>query len=238
MKGLSILCAPFGKLYYKGGGNSAKLHYGTPASLSGLYIPEFCEAMALRPAATIPYASGQRIMLTSFTQFKINHGSHIKAIPTYPPNQPLTGARVYSLLNLTTSIPDTVMRSCFKKTIGDMGPKRLNQCCNMVGDLFMYLVTELVPGDRDPVTTLKMLTTHVSNRTVSAAEAINKYAAVLSSPVTLQLVSTYNELAAIEDKDGQKKVLSLLAGGGARPFLPYPQLAQLPFKPKVSMFPI
>ena len=116
------------------GPTSKKLNRGC-LIISGLHIDEIYEAMELRPSATVNITqSGQRT-LTSFKQFQSKQSSHLLTIPSHLPQQPMTGATFYSLLNITSSIPEPVLCSVFRGTVSEMESERLNQFCNIYGDL-------------------------------------------------------------------------------------------------------
>ena len=212
------------------GPTNKKLNKGS-LIISGLHIDEICEAMELRPSATVNVAqSGQRT-LTSFKQFQSKQSSHLLSIPSHPPQQPITGATFYSLLNLTSSIPDAVLRSNFRGTISELGSERLNQFCNIFGDLFCYILSEVTKDD--PVMVLKLLLSHISHRASTASSAI-EYDSILSNPAILRLVYAYNDMDE-KDTEGRIRVLTFLVGGEASPFLPYKKLITLPFKSAISI---
>ena len=208
-----------------------KLHLGSLA-LSGLHIASLQEAMA--PRASI--VNGQRT-LTSYSIFKAGSiKSHILSIPSHLPNQRLTGSYFYSKLDLTTSIPNIVLRSCFRKRIAELGPERLNQLSNMLGDLFLYITSELVRDD--PVIVLKLICANVSNRgsTDASSNLKSQYNDIISNPVVLRLVAAYNEMDK-NDKEGRQRLLTLFVGTGGpdTALLPFRMINELPFKPPITL---
>ena len=208
-----------------------KLHLGSLA-LSGLHIASLQEAMA--PRASI--VNGQRT-LTSYSIFKAGSiKSHILSIPSHLPNQRLTGSYFYSKLDLTTSIPNIVLRSCFRKRIAELGPERLNQLSNILGDLFLYITSELVRDD--PVIVLKLICANVSNRgsTDASSNLKSQYNDIISNPVVLRLVAAYNEMDK-NDKEGRQRLLTLFVGTGGpdTALLPFRMINELPFKPPITL---
>ena len=158
------------------------------------------------------------------------------SIPSHLPNQPLTGSHFYSRLDLTTSLPNLVLRSSFRKKIAELGPERLNQLSNMLGDLFLYITSELVRDD--PVIVLKLICANVSNRgsTDASSNLKSQYSDIISNPVVLRLVTAYNEMNE-KDKVGRQRLLTLFAGTGGpdTALLPFRMMHELPFEPPITL---
>ena len=126
-----------------------------------------------------------------------------------------------------------VLRSCFKGAIAELGRERLNQLFDILGDLFLYITSELVRDD--PAKVLQLLSAHVANRGSSATSTI-KYHDIISNPVVLRLVTAYNDMDQ-KDKEGKIRLLTLFTGTGGpdSALVPFRMMSELPFQPQITL---